>query len=128
MTWLADLSEKAVTRELPTRDEALAVLASGDDELMDVVAAAFRVRRQFFGRRVKLNYLVNVKSGLCPEDCFYCSQRVGSAADVLKYTWLKTDEVIASAEAGVAGGARRGCLGGKGRGPPNKNIQQVAAG
>src|ERR1700728_503133 len=108
MTWLDLLADKALNRELPTRDEALAVLASTDDELMDVVAAAFRVRRQFFGRRVKLNYLVNIKSGLCPENCHYCSQRVGSAADVLKYTWLKTDEVIASAEAGVAGGAGPG--------------------
>ena len=126
MTWLDSLADKAVARELPTRDEALAVLASGDDELMDVVAAAFRVRRQFFGRRVKLNYLVNIKSGLCPEDCFYCSQRVGSAADVLKYTWLKTDEVIASAEAGVAGGARRVCLVASGRGPTDKDIDRVA--
>src|ERR1700740_1467916 len=110
MTWLASLADKAGARELPTRDEALAVLACGDDELMDVVAAAYRVRRQFFGRRVKLNYLVNVKSGLCPEDCFYCSQRRSSQADVLKYTWLKKDEVVSIAEAGVRAGARRVCL------------------
>src|SRR6201990_3711251 len=103
MTWLDDLADKAVDGELPAREEALAVLASGDDELLDVVAAAFRVRRHFFGRRVKLNYLVNIKSGLCPEDCFYCSQRVGSGADVLKYTWLKTDEVDASAGGGGGG-------------------------
>ena len=127
MTWLDLLADKALNRELPTRDEALAVLASTDDELMDVVAAAFRVRRQFFGRRVKLNYLVNIKSGLCPENCHYCSQRVGSAADVLKYTWLKTDEVIASAEAGVAGGARRVCLVASGRGPTDKDIDRVAS-
>src|SRR5580692_1818754 len=101
MTWLDDLADKAVNGELPAREEALAVLAGGDDELLDVVAAAFRVRRRFFGRRVKLNYLVNIKSGLCPEDCFYCSQRVGSGADVLKYSWLKTDEVLASSEAGA---------------------------
>src|ERR1700735_1789362 len=126
MTWLDALAEKAQNCELPTRDEALAVLASGDDELMDVVAAAFRVRRQFFGRRVKLNYLVNIKSGLCPEDCFYCSQRAGSAADVLKYTWLKTDEVLASAEAGVAGGARRVCMVASGRGPNDREIAKVA--
>jgi biotin synthase len=127
MTWLDLLAEKALNCELPTREEALAVLASGDDELMDVVAAAFRVRRQFFGRRVKLNYLVNIKSGLCPENCHYCSQRVGSAADVLKYTWLKTDEVIASAEAGVAGGARKVCLVASGRGPTDKDIERVSS-
>src|ERR1700722_3647652 len=126
MMWLDSVADKAVARELPTREEALAVLASGNDELMDVVAAAFRVRRQFFGRRVKLNYLVNIKSGLCPEDCFYCSQRAGSAADVLKYTWLKTDEVIASAEAGVAGGARRVCLVASGRGPTERDNGRVA--
>src|SRR5580693_6244904 len=124
MTWLDDLADKAVNGELPAREEALAVLASGDDELLDVVAAAFRVRRRFFGRRVKLNYLVNIKSGLCPEDCFYCSQRVGSAADVLKYSWLKTDEVIA---AGVAGGARRVCLVASGRGPTDRDIDRVAS-
>ena len=58
MTWLDSIADKALDGVLPARSEALAVLASGDDELLDVVAAAFRVRRHYFGRRVKLNYLV----------------------------------------------------------------------
>jgi biotin synthase len=126
MTWLDAITEKALNNEPLNRDAALAVLASGDDELMDVVAAAFKVRLKYFGRRVKLNYLVNIKSGLCPEDCFYCSQRAGSAADVLKYTWLKPEEVLASAEAGVAGGARRVCMVASGRGPNDREIAKVA--
>src|SRR6266702_5577401 len=126
MTWLDTLAEKALARELPTRAEALRVLASTDDELMDVVAAAFRVRLRYFGRRVQLNYLVNIKSGLCPEDCCYCSQRLGSAADVLKYTWLKPDEVLTSAEAGVKAGAKRVCLVARGRGPTNADISRVS--
>src|ERR1700684_807935 len=105
MTWLDDLAEKALARELPSRDEALKVLTSPDEALLDVVAAAFKVRLRYFDRRVKLNYLVNIKSGLCPEDCFYCSQRLGSAADVLKYTWLKPEEGL---EGGEAGGGARG--------------------
>jgi biotin synthase len=75
---------------------------------------------------VKLNYLVNIKSGLCPEDCFYCSQRVGSSAEVLKYTWLKKDEVLRHASAGVAGGARRVCMVASGRGPTDRDIDRVA--
>jgi biotin synthase len=126
MTWLDSLTEKALARELPTRDEALKVLASPDDELMDVVAAAFKVRLRYFGRRVKLNYLVNIKSGLCPEDCFYCSQRLGSAADVLKYTWLKPDEVLQTARAGVQAGAKRVCLVASGRGPTDKDVARVS--
>jgi biotin synthase len=127
MTWLDAIAERALAGEPLDRDEALAVLASGDDELMDVVAAAFRVRLKYFGRRVKLNYLVNIKSGLCPEDCFYCSQRAGSAADVLKYTWLKPEEVLANAEAGVAAGARRVCMVASGRGPNDREISRVSA-
>src|SRR6266851_1662357 len=126
MEWLEALTVKALDRQPLTRDEALAVLASPDDELMDIVAAAFRVRLKYFGRRVKLNYLVNIKSGLCPEDCFYCSQRLGSAADVLKYTWLKPTEVLESAEAGVRAGAKRVCLVASGRGPTNADITRVS--
>jgi biotin synthase len=126
MTWLDTLAEKSLARELPTRSEILQVLRSTDDELMDVVAAAFRVRLRYFGRRVKLNYLVNIKSGLCPEDCFYCSQRLGSAADVLKYTWLKPGEVISSAEAGVQAGAKRVCLVASGRGPTDADVTRVS--
>ncbi|MFD8478494.1 biotin synthase BioB [Kitasatospora sp. NPDC059673] len=126
MDLLDTLTDKGLRRELPTREEALAVLATTDDELLDVVAAAGRVRRQWFGRRVKLNYLVNLKSGLCPEDCSYCSQRLGSKAEILKYTWLKPEQAAEAAAAGVAGGAKRVCLVASGRGPTDRDIDRVA--
>jgi biotin synthase len=126
MRWLDELAGKALGRVAPARDEVLAVLGSGDDELLDVVAAAFRVRRRYFGRRVKLNFLVNVKSGLCPEDCFYCSQRLGSEAGVLKYSWLRPGEVLETAESGVAAGAKRVCLVASGRGPAGRDIDRVS--
>ncbi|GAA1371917.1 biotin synthase BioB [Streptomyces beijiangensis] len=126
MDLLNTLVDKGLRRELPTREEALAVLATSDDELLDVVAAAGKVRRQWFGKRVKLNYLVNLKSGLCPEDCSYCSQRLGSKAEILKYTWLKPDEASKAAAAGVAGGAKRVCLVASGRGPSDRDIDRVS--
>ncbi|QKW23378.1 biotin synthase BioB [Kitasatospora sp. NA04385] len=126
MDLLDILTDKGLRRELPTREEALAVLATTDDQLLDVVAAAGRVRRQWFGRRVKLNYLVNLKSGLCPEDCSYCSQRLGSKAEILKYTWLKPDQAAEAAAAGVAGGAKRVCLVASGRGPTDRDVDRVA--
>ncbi|MGW5423894.1 biotin synthase BioB [Streptomyces sp. NPDC003943] len=125
MDLLNTLVEKGLRRESPTREEALAVLATSDDELLDVVAAAGKVRRQWFGRRVKLNYLVNLKSGLCPEDCSYCSQRLGSKAEILKYTWLKPEEASQAAAAGVAGGAKRVCLVASGRGPTDRDVDRV---
>ncbi|NGO69866.1 biotin synthase BioB [Streptomyces boncukensis] len=126
MDLLTTLVDKGLRREPPTRAEALAVLGTSDDELLDVVAAAGKVRRRWFGRRVKLNYLVNLKSGLCPEDCTYCSQRLGSEAGILKYTWLKPEEAAETARAGVAGGAKRVCLVASGRGPTDRDVERVA--
>jgi len=123
---LSDLVTAASQRRVPTREQALALLATSDDDLLDVVAAAGRVRRAFFGRRVKLNYLVNMKSGLCPEDCFYCSQRLGSEAEILKYSWIKTDEATELAAKAVEAGAKRVCLVASGRGPSDRDVERVA--
>ncbi len=109
-----------------TEDDALAVLRAHDDELLAVVAAAGRLRREHFGNTVKVNYLVNLKSGLCPENCNYCSQALGSTADILKYTWLKTDEALDQAAAGLRGGATRVCMVSSGRGPTDKDVERVA--
>lgn len=126
MDLLSTLVDKGLRREAPSRDEALAVLRTPDEDVLDVVAAAGKVRREFFGRRVKLNYLVNLKSGLCPEDCSYCSQRLGSEAGILRYTWLKADQATEAAAAGVAGGAKRVCLVASGRGPTDRDVERVS--
>jgi len=107
------------------RGALIEVMTSPDERLLEVVAAAARLRRRYFGNRVKLNYLVNLKSGLCPEDCGYCSQRLGSTADVLKYSWLKPDQAADAAAAGIEAGAVRVCLVASGRGPSDRDIERV---
>lgn len=108
-----------------TEADALAVLRAPDAELMFLVAAAGRLRREHFGNTVKVNYLVNLKSGLCPENCNYCSQAVGSAAPILKYSYLSTEETLRQAGAGLQGGASRVCMVSSGRGPSDRDIDKV---
>ena len=62
------LADSVLDGKPATEDDALAVLQAHDEELLDVVAAAGRLRREHFGTTVKVNYLVNLKSGLCPEN------------------------------------------------------------
>lgn len=119
-----------VTPSLPahtpaTPEEALAVLRTPDSQLLEVVAAAAQLRYAHFGMTVKVNYLVNLKSGICPEDCGYCSQRLGSGAEILKYSWLSPADATRQAEFGVHGGAGRVCLVASGRGPSNRDIDRV---
>ncbi|MEO6605473.1 MAG: biotin synthase BioB [Aeromicrobium sp.] len=109
-----------------TEADVLAVLRCDDAELMSVVAAGSRLRREHFGNTVKVNYLVNLKSGLCPENCNYCSQALGSQAPILKYSWLSKDETLKQAGAGLAGGATRVCMVSSGRGPSDRDIDKVS--
>lgn len=118
------LVTKALRREIPTRTEALALLGESEP-LIEVIAAGARVRREFFGNRVKLNTIINMKSGLCPEDCGYCSQRLGSQADVLKYSWITPDKAAEIAADAVRAGAKRVCLVASGRGPADRDITRI---
>ena len=65
------------------------MLECPDDELLDLLAAAYRVRRRWFGNQVQLYFLMNAKSGLCPEDCGYCSQSKVSEAEIPRYNLLE---------------------------------------
>jgi biotin synthase len=107
-----------------TREQALAILQTPDDEMLTLISGASKLRRAHFGKKVKLNYLVNVKSGLCPEDCNYCSQSKVSEAPIPKYPLMNSDEIIAQAERGMKVGAVRACLVASGRGPSNRELNE----
>jgi biotin synthase len=122
-----DLADSQLAGGRLSRADGRALLAVADAELLDLVAAGARLRRAHFGDWVKVNYLVNVKSGLCPEDCFYCSQRRDSDAEVLKYSWLPPDEAVRQAAAGIEAGASRVCLVASGRGPSARDLDRIEA-
>lgn len=120
------MAEAGLKGQPCTYDQALSLLQAPDELTYDIVAAAGRVRTAHFGRTMKLNYLVNLKSGMCPESCTYCSQSIGSKAEILRYTWLTPQEVTETVRAGVSNGASTVCLVASGRGPSRREVEQVA--
>ena len=80
-----ELADRVLAGHRISPEEGLAVLRSADEELLDLLAAAYRVRYRWFGNRVDLNFLINAKSGLCSEDCGYCSQSRVSKAEIAHY-------------------------------------------
>jgi biotin synthase len=123
---LGRCSEAAAAGRAPTRSDALALLRLDDADTVAAVAAAGRLRRATFGNTVKMNFLVNLKSGLCPEDCHYCSQRRGSEAGIMTYRTVDADVVADAAARAVRAGAARVCLVSSGRGPTDGEVEQVA--
>ena len=93
-----------------TADEALDVLRAADDQLLDILAAAYRVRHQYFGNRVHLNFLINAKSGMCGEDCAYCSQSKVSKAHIRQYDLLSEEKILDGARLATQRKARTYCI------------------
>ncbi|MDR6878382.1 biotin synthase BioB [Bacillus sp. 3255] len=120
------LARKALEGERLTIEEGLAVLQADNDEVLPLLQAAFQVRRYHYGKKVKLNMIINAKSGLCPEDCGYCSQSIVSTAPVRKYTLLDKDTLLAGAREALARKAGTYCIVAAGRGPTDKELEQVA--
>ena len=104
------------------------MLRAPDAEMPAIVAAAHRLRRRYFGNTVKVNFLVNIKSGICPEDCHYCSQSKLSKAPIDKYNLLSGGEILAAARRGHEFGARRVCMVASGRGPSDADVAHIADG
>lgn len=119
------LAQKALSGECLTQEEGLAVLEADDDEVLPLLQAAFRVRKHFYGKKVKLNMIVNAKSGLCPEDCGYCSQSSVSAAPVAKYTLLDKETLLAGAREAMNRKAGTYCIVAAGKGPTDRELGQV---
>lgn len=75
-----------------TIDEAVQLAENCDiDELCD---AADEIRRQFCGDRMDTCSIVNARSGLCGEDCKWCSQSVKAKSDVKKYEIIDTETLL----------------------------------
>ena len=121
-----ELADAVLSERPVSRDDALAVLRTPDNELLALLHAAFRVRREYFGRTVQLYYLRNAKSGLCPEDCHYCSQSAISEAAIDRYPMQSVERLLQGAREAAANKARTYCIVASGRGPSHREVGRVA--
>nr|WP_055108548.1 biotin synthase BioB [Paenibacillus ihumii] len=124
MDW-QQLADKALCGERLTMEEGLAVLLADDGQILPILQAAYQVRRHYYGNKVKLNMIMNAKSGLCPEDCGYCSQSIVSSAPVQKYSLLDKESLLAGAREAMARKAGTYCIVASGRGPTPRELEQV---
>jgi len=108
-----------------TTEQALAVLECPDEELLDLLSAVYRVRRRWFSNEVQLYFLMNAKSGLCPEDCGYCSQSKVSDAEIPRYNILNRDKLLEGARIAAERQARTYCIVISARGPNEREMKAV---
>lgn len=120
-----ELADRALAGELLTREAARAVLNAPDSVLLEQLAAAYRVRYHYWENRVRLHFLLNAQSGLCPEDCHYCSQSKISTAEIEKYPLLAKEKILDAAAQAKKLQAGTFCMVISGRSPSERVLTQV---
>ena len=82
--------------------------------------------KSHFGQTVRLQMLLNAKSGACQEDCHYCSQSSISTADIERYALVSPQEMLQGARRAAEAKAQRFCVVISGRSPLDREISQIS--
>ena len=125
--WADEVADAVLGGTELDQGTALRILETLDQDVPALLGATFRVRERYYGRRVKLCLLRNARSGMCPEDCYYCSQSAVSEAAIPRYRLDSVEELLAGAQRAVEAGARRFCMVTSGRGPSANDIARFTA-
>jgi len=124
MFWL-QRAQRILHGVILSRDEALDLLMSADDDLLGVLAAAFLIRRHYFGRGVALHVIQNAKNGLCSEDCAFCSQAGSAHSAAPQYALQDIEKIIDGARKAADLNALRYCVVISGREPADDDLDII---
>jgi biotin synthase len=121
------LADKAIAGQVLSHEDCLNILHCPDQHILALLDAAYQVRYHFCGRRVHLHMLINAKSGLCPEDCHYCSQSKISTADIEKYPLVSQQKLLEGAKRAKASRSLRYCIAISTRGATDREIDYISS-
>ncbi|MGL6344608.1 MAG: biotin synthase BioB [Waterburya sp.] len=119
------LAEYSLAGELIDRPTAQSILSANDLVLLEQLAAAYKIRHHYWSNRVRLHFLLNAQSGLCPEDCNYCSQSKISTAEIEKYPLIAQSKILQAAERAASLKAGTFCMAISGRSPSESVFNSV---
>ena len=121
----SEIADRVVAGEVLSKSSAERLLKTPDDQIFDLLACAFKIRQKYFGKTVQLYFLMNAKSGLCPEDCSYCSQSKVSDAPVEKYNILDRESLLDGARVAAERQSKTYCMVISARGPNEREMKAV---
>ncbi len=109
------IGEKVLEGKIVGMKEMVPFLGAYGPDILDLAAAANRVREAFNGNQVDLCSLLNVKSGRCSEDCAFCAQSGHYKTEAAVYPLMDGDRIVEEAKEAEKKGTGRFCLIASGR-------------
>ena len=95
--WVRRIGERVLAGDAVTFEEAAELFERSDYDVHELFHVANRLRLNQFGNRIHLCGIINAKSGLCLEDCSFCSQSAHHATQIPRYGVVSPDEMVQAA-------------------------------
>lgn len=127
MNYWNELAEQVLDGYELNEEEALAILNCPDEEILQLLDSAYTIRKHYYGNKVKLNMIINTKSGACSENCGYCSQSRDSTAPIEKYRMMDKDSIVKGAENAHRLNSGTYCIVASGRGPTDRELHTITS-
>ena len=96
-----------------------------DELLLDLSDAANYVTRYFYGSKVDIEELANIKKNFCSEDCTFCSQSAFFNTKITGYELPPPEEIVEQALNAKNDGAGSFCLVAAWREPSTSDFEKV---
>lgn len=120
------IAEDILNGKSLTKEEAYNLYTDDSIDTMTLLDEAYAIRKHYYGKKVKLNMILNAKSGICPEDCGYCGQsRDMKRKD--RYALIPENDIVAGANAAAEHQIGTYCIVMSGRGPSNKEVDHITS-
>lgn len=119
-----NLAERILNQDLLSKNEALELFENPAVDTFELLNEAYIVRKHYFGKKVKLNMMLNAKSGICSEDCGYCGQSV-KMKQKQRYALVEPEKIKAGAQVATDNHIGTYCIVMSGRGPTNREVDHI---
>ncbi len=116
---LTALSDRILAGHRITFEEAEQLTDIADSDIVLLMAFANKIRQQYAGNTVELCGILNARSGMCSEDCKFCSQSVYHQTASPIYPLLPPAALVEMAKQAQAAGAKRISIVTSGKGMEN---------
>lgn len=120
------IAEDILNGKSLTKEEAYNLYTDDSIDTMTLLDEAYAIRKHYYGKKVKLNMILNAKSGICPEDCGYCGQsRDMKRKD--RYALIPENDIVAGANAAAEHQIGTYCIVMSCRGPSDKEVDHITS-
>ncbi|MCA1926869.1 MAG: biotin synthase BioB [Calditerrivibrio sp.] len=122
---LKQIKEEILNKGVLTNDQISYLINYPEDSIEPLLDLAYEIKKFYFSKDIDLCSIVNVKSGLCSEDCTFCAQSSHYDTGAVTYEYIDDNRLKSAIEFYRSKGVKRFSIVTSGKTLDEKTFQKV---